>query len=163
MNLSRDDNSTVLAIAAGKSAKSWAIVPGAFTYISEFFASNKLTDFCQINIVAAVIGCPYTRQLGVILADHYGLGNLNASLFSTEGVASVGPVWAPVSALVCGLIVSVGNNVSARLPPPLIAASAGLVVQGLLNVALSTNLLSNGLLVLLLLWYVTPDTPPIRD
>jgi hypothetical protein len=88
---------------------------------------------------------------------------LNASLFSTEGIASVGPVWAPLSALVCGLIVSVGNNVSARLPPPLIATSAGLVIQALLNVALSTNLLSNGFLLLLLLWYITPDTPPKRD
>jgi peptidoglycan/LPS O-acetylase OafA/YrhL len=141
----------------------FAIPSIAMNYYSEFFASNKLTDFCQINVVAAVIGCPYTRQLSLILADQYGLGNLNASLFSTEGIASVGPVWAPVSALVCGLIISIGNNVSARLPPPLIAASAGLVVQALLNVALSTNLLSNGLLLLLLLWYITPDTPPKRD
>jgi hypothetical protein len=141
----------------------FAIPSIAMNYYSEFFASNKLTDFCQINIVGAVIGCPYTRQLSLILADRYGLGNLNASLFSTEGIASVGPVWAPVSALVCGIIISVGNNVSARLPPPLIAASAGLVVQALLNVALSTSLLSNGLLVLLLLWYITPDTPRKRD
>ena len=141
----------------------FAIPSIAMNYYSEFFAGNKLTDFCQINIVAAVIGCPYTRQLSLILADHYGVGNLNASLFSTEGIASVGPVWAPISALVCGLIVSVGSNVSARLPPPLIAASAGLVVQALLNVPLSTNLLSNGLLVLLLLWYITPDIPPNRD
>ncbi len=141
----------------------FAIPSIAMNYYSEFFASNKLTEFCQINIVAAVFGCPYTRQLSVILADHYGLGNLNASLFSTEGIASVGPVWAPISALVCGLIISIGNSVSARLPPPLIAASAGLVVQALLNVALSTTLLSNGFLLLLLLWYITPDTALKRD
>ncbi len=140
----------------------FAIPSIAMNYYSEFFASNKLTDFCQINIVRAVIGCPYNRQLSLILADHYGLGNLNASLFSTEGIASVGPVWAPVSALVCGILISVGNSVSARLPPPLIAASAGLVVQALLNVPLSTSLLSNGLLVLLLLWYIAPDPSPQR-
>jgi peptidoglycan/LPS O-acetylase OafA/YrhL len=141
----------------------FAIPSIAMNYYSEFFAVNKLTDFCQINVVRTVIGCPYNRQLSLILADQYGVGNLNASLFSTEGIASVGPVWAPVSALVCGIVISVGNSVSARLPPPLIAASAGLVVQALLNVPLSTNLLSNGLLLLLLLWYVTPDTPPKRD
>ena len=73
----------------------FAIPSIAMNYYSEFFASNELTNFCQINVVAAVIGCPYTRQLSLILADHYGLGNLNASLFSTEGIASVGPVWAP--------------------------------------------------------------------
>jgi hypothetical protein len=141
----------------------FAIPSIAMNYYSEFFASNQLTDFCQINIVRVVIGCPYTRQLGPILADRYGLGNLNASLFSSEGIASVGPVWAPISAFVCGAIISIGNSVSARLPPPLIAASAGLVVQALLNVPLSTSLLSNGLLVLLLLWYVTPDPLPERD
>ncbi|HEV7881286.1 MAG TPA: acyltransferase [Bradyrhizobium sp.] len=140
----------------------FAVPSIAMNYYSEFFASNELTNFCQIKVVGAVIGCPYTRQLSVILADRYGLGNLNASLFSTEGIASVGPVWAPISALVCGIIISVGNSVSARLPPPLIAASAALVVQALLNVALSTSLLSNGLLVLLLLWYITPDPSPKR-
>ena len=120
----------------------------AMNYYSEFFAGNELTYFCQINLVRMVNGCPYTRELGTILADAYGVGNLNASLFSTEGIASVGPIWAPLSALVCGLIISIGNNVSARHPPPLIAASAGLVVQSLLTVPLSINLLSNGLFVL---------------
>jgi hypothetical protein len=129
-------------------------------YYSEFFASNPLTGFCQINIVRAVIGCPYNNQLGPILADRYGLGNLNASLFSTEGIASVGPVWAPISAFACGLVISVANSVSARLPPQLIAASGGLVVQAFLNVPLSTSFLSNGFLALLLLWYVTLDPLP---
>ena len=136
----------------------FAIPSIAMNYYSEFFANNQLTEFCQINVVRAVIGCPYAKPLGLVLSDRYGLGNLNASLFSTEGIASVGPVWAPISAFVCGLIISVGNSVSARLPPPLIAASAGLVVQALLNVPLSTSFLSNGFLVLLLLWHVTPDT-----
>ena len=46
------------------------------------------------------------------------MGNFNGSLFATEGIASVGPLWAPLSALVCGLIVSLGNSASARLPAP---------------------------------------------
>jgi hypothetical protein len=129
----------------------------AMNFYSEFFANNPQTHFCQINLVRAVTGCPYAGQLGPTFAGRYGIGNLNASLFATEGIASVGPVWAPISALFCGFIISVGNNVSARLPPPLIAASSGLVVQALLNVPLSTVLLSNGFLVLLLLWYVAPN------
>ena len=141
----------------------FAIPSIAMNYYSEFFASHPLTGFCQINAVRAFVDCPYTKQLSLVLADRYGLGNLNASLFATEGIASVGPVWAPLSALVCGIIVSVGNNVSARLPAPLIAASAGLVLPALLNVPLSTSLLSNGFLVLVLLWYVTPDTAPESD
>jgi hypothetical protein len=137
----------------------FAIPSIAMNYYSEFFATAQLTGFCQINVVRALFDCPNARELGPIFSERYGVGNLNASLFSTEGIASVGPVWAPVSAFVCGLIISLANSISARLPPPLIAASAGLVVQALMNVPLSTALLTNGLFVLLLLWSVTPNTP----
>jgi hypothetical protein len=87
------------------------------------------------------------------------MGNLNGSLFATEGIASVGHLWAPVSALVCGLIVSLGNSASARMPAPLLATSSGLAVQALLNTPLSVSLLSNGVLVLWLLWALTPELP----
>ena len=89
------------------------------------------------------------------------MGNLNGSLFATEGIASVGPIFAPLSALVCGLILSIGNSVSAHLPKRLVATSAGVAMQVLVNVPLSASLLSNGLLLLFLLWYVTPaETGP---
>ena len=129
----------------------------AMNYYSDFFASHSQTYFCQINLVRSLVDCPYAGQLGPIFEDRYHAGNLNASLFATEGIASVGPLWAPVSTLLAGLVLSVGNCVSARLPPPLIATSAGLVMQALLNVPLSVAVLSNGLLVLLMLWYITPD------
>ena len=129
----------------------------AMNYYSDFFASHSQTWFCQINLMRSLVDCPYAGQLGPSFEDSYHVGNLNASLFATEGIASVGPLWAPVSTLVAGLVLSVGNRVSARLPPPLIATSAGLVMQALLNVPLSVAVLSNGLLVLLMLWYITPD------
>jgi hypothetical protein len=138
--------------------RTFALPSIAMDYYSEFFANHELTRFCQINIVRVALGCSYAEQPGPLLAAQYGLGNLNASLFSTEGIASVGPVWAPVSAFVCGLIVSLGNSVSTRHSPALVAASSGLVVQSLLNVPLSITLLSNGFLVLMLLWYVAPAT-----
>lgn len=125
---------------------------------SDFFATHELTYFCQITIVRAIKGCPYAYQLGAVMAERYGMGNLNASLFATEGIASVGPIWAPLSALFCGLVLSVGNSVSARLLPCLMAASSGLIVQALVNVPLSATFLSNGLFVLLLLWSIAPDT-----
>jgi hypothetical protein len=128
---------------------------------SDFFASHELTHFCQISLIRAIKGCPYAYQLGTEMDARYHMGNLNASLFATEGIASVGPIWAPASALVCGLILSVGNSISARLSPSLIAVSSGLVVQALINVPLSAAFLSSGLFVLLLLWAVTPD--PVVD
>jgi hypothetical protein len=124
---------------------------------SDFFATHELTHFCQVSIIRAIKGCPYAYQLGAEMAASYHMGNLNASLFATEGIASVGPIWAPLSALACGLVLSVGNSLSARLSPPLIAASSGVVVQALVNVPLSAAFLSNGLFALLLLWAITPD------
>jgi hypothetical protein len=121
-----------------------------------FFASHDLTHFCQIGIVRSFTGCAYQFQLGAEMAQHYHMGNLNGSLFATEGVASVGPIFAPLSALVCGLILSIGNSVSAHLPKRFVATSAGVAIQVLVNVPLSASLLSNGLLLLFLLWYVTP-------
>lgn len=122
----------------------------------EFFAHHDLTHFCQIGIIRRFTGCPYQFQLGAEMSQHYDMGNLNGSLFATEGIASVGPLFAPLSALVCGLILSIGNSVSAHLPKRLVATSAGVAMQVLVNVPLSSGLLSNGLLLLFLLWHVTP-------
>jgi hypothetical protein len=135
----------------------FAIPSNAMDHYSDFFTANPVTRFCQISFVRIAGGCPYPIELGTAFADRYHLGNFNASLFATEGIASVGPVWAPVSVFVCGLLLAAGNSVSARLPAPLIAVSSGLGMQALLNVPLSTTLLSNGLLVLFLLWYITPE------
>lgn len=125
----------------------------------DFFGNNPLTHFCQISFVRTFSGCHY-NELGTVFADRYHLGNFNASLFATEGIASVGPIWTPVSTFFCGLVLSIGNSVSERLPPPLVAVSSGLAAQSLLNVPLSTTLLSNGLFVLFLLWYISPEKPP---
>jgi len=121
-----------------------------------FFADHPLTHFCQLSFMKGITDCPYSDQLGVVLANWVRLGNLNASLFATEGVASVGALFAPISALVCGLVLAIGNNVSAGLPKPFIFVSAATIPHILLNVPLATTLLSHGLGLLFLLWYVTP-------
>jgi hypothetical protein len=92
------------------------------------------------------------------MAKTYGFGNTNASLFATEGIASLGTLLAPVSVFVCGLVLALANRLSAGLPPRLILISGGIVAQVLLNVPLTTTLLSHGAAVLFLLWYVTPRT-----
>jgi hypothetical protein len=121
-----------------------------------FFSDHPLTHFCQLSFTKGIMDCPYPDQLGVVLSNWFRLGNLNASLFATEGVASVGPLFAPISALVCGLVLAIGNKVSAGLPKPFIFVSAAAIPHILLNVPLATTLLSHGLGLLFLLWYVTP-------
>ena len=129
----------------------------AMNNYSDFFTHHPLTHFCQIGIIRAHYGCPYPFQLGAAMAEAYDMGSMNGSLFATEGIASVGLAWAPLSALVCGLIVSLGNSASSRLPAPVMATSAGFAVQqALLNAPLSVCLLSNGLLVLWALWAISP-------
>jgi hypothetical protein len=94
----------------------------------------------------------------VVMAKTYGFGNTNASLFATEGTASVGTLLAPLPVFVCGLVIALANRLSADLPPRLVLISGSVVAQVLLNVPLTTTLLSHGAALLLLLWYLAPRT-----
>jgi hypothetical protein len=123
---------------------------------SDFFPKHGLTWFCQNSFVKPFVSCPYGDPLQIVMSRNYALGLANGSLFANEGAASVGLKWAPLSALVCGLVIALGNGLSSGLPARFILLSAGVVSQVLMNVPLSTSLLSNGVAVLFLLWYVTP-------
>jgi hypothetical protein len=90
------------------------------------------------------------------MQDTYGFGNLNASLFATEGIASVGLVFAPLTALVCGFVIAIGNRASADLPGRFVMISGAMLPQQLLNVPMTTTLLTHGAAILFLLWYMMP-------
>jgi len=127
----------------------------ALEVYNNYFATHPLTHFCQINLLKIVMSCPYNEQLSVLMKV-YDLGAFNASFFATEGIASVGLWFAPLSALGCGLIVALANRLSAGLPARFVLVSGGMLPLVLLNVPLSTSLLTNGVAALFLLWYVTP-------
>ena len=136
-----------------------AIPSLAMDYYNFFFARHDLTFFCQVRAVKATIGCAYQDELPAVIYNAFGIGgNFNASLFSTEGVASVGPFFAPLSALICGLIFGLGNRMSAGLPPRLILISGALAAQTFLNLPLTIGMVTYGGALLFLLWYVTPRT-----
>ncbi|UVO38267.1 hypothetical protein KUL72_07850 [Bradyrhizobium arachidis] len=121
-----------------------------------FFATHHPTWFCQINVVRTIFGCDYDPQLGVEIAKAYPLGNFNASFLSTEGIASVGPLLAPATAVLCGVVIAIGSSTASHLPPRFVLLSSSIVVQQLINVPLSTALLSHGAALLFLLWYLMP-------
>ncbi|WP_322868114.1 hypothetical protein U7859_30330 [Bradyrhizobium ottawaense] len=121
-----------------------------------FFFNHPLTSFCQITLVKSLVSCPYPAQLGEVMREAYSLGNFNASLFATEGIASVGPLLAPIPVFACGLVIALANRLSSGLPPRVIFISGSIFPQILLNVPLTTTLLSHGAAVLFLLWYLTP-------
>jgi hypothetical protein len=123
---------------------------------NDFFSTHEHTYFCQIYLLKPLVNCPYSEPLSVVMSKAYQLGNLNASLFATEGIASVGLVLAPLAVLACGLVISLGNRLSSGLPSRFILLSGGILTQNFLNVPLTTNLLTGGAAVVFLLWYVTP-------
>lgn len=125
---------------------------------NDFFFKHDPTHFCQIGFVRSLIGCPYDPQLGVELAKAYKIGNFNASLLSTEGIASVGTKWAPLTVLASGMILTVGSAMASHLPPRFVLLSSAIAVQEIINVPLSTALLSHGAALLFLLWWLTPKT-----
>lgn len=133
----------------------------AMDYYNEFFFGHDLTRFCQISFLKPLMACPYQEPLAVVIYNSFGIGGyFNASLFATEGVASVGPLFAPVSALVCGIVIAIANGMSAGVSQRIILVSGALLPQALLNVPFTTVMLTNGAALLFLLWYVMPRGVP---
>jgi hypothetical protein len=133
-----------------------AVASLAIDIYNDFFATHPVTYFCQISVLKAVVACPYGEPLALLMANNYELGNLNASLLATEGVASVGVALAPMAALACGFVIALGNRASAGLPARFILLSSGMLVQVLLNLPLTIGMVTYGGALLFLLWYVTP-------
>jgi hypothetical protein len=133
-----------------------AVPAVAMDVYNDFFSRHDLTYFCQISFLKPILHCPYPEPLSIVMERAYKLGNFNGSLFATEGIASVGTLFAPVAALACGLVIAIGNRVSAGLPAGFILVSAAIIPQVLLNVPLTTVLLTHGAALLFLLWYLTP-------
>jgi hypothetical protein len=133
-----------------------AIPAVAMDVYGDFFSRHELTYFCQISILKPFVSCPYHDQLSIVMERAYHLGNFNASLFASEGIASVGLLFAPLATFACGLVIALGNGLSAGLPDRFVLISGAVFPQILLNVPLSVALATHGLAVLFLLWYITP-------
>ncbi|QFI75617.1 hypothetical protein [Bradyrhizobium betae] len=131
----------------------------AIDVYNDFFSRHETTHFCQISLMKYLMACPYDEQPWLIIAKSYPVGNMNASLLATEGIASVGSALAPASALLAGLILSIGNQTSKGLPPRFVILSSGIVTQAFLNVPLSILMVTNGTALLFLLWYFIPRQP----
>jgi hypothetical protein len=133
-----------------------AVPAVAMDVYNDFFSRHELTHFCQISFLKPIMDCPYQEQLSLVMEKAYKLGNFNGSLFVTEGIASVGTLFAPVTAFACGLVIALGNRVSAGLPAGFILVSGAVLPQALLNVPLTVALLTHGAGLLFLLWYISP-------
>jgi hypothetical protein len=156
-NRSGSVSSTLMQYYVGTVNSRMIAMPSvALEVYNNFFSTHDLTHFCQINVLRPFVRCPYSEPLSIVMDKAYTYGAFNASLFATEGIASVGLALAPLSALVCGLVIAVSNRLSSGLPQRFVLLSGGVLPQIFLNVPFSTTLLSHGAGVLFLLWYITP-------
>jgi hypothetical protein len=128
----------------------------ALDVYNDFFSTHDHTYFCQIYLLKPFVTCPYVDPLSVVMERTYHLGFLNASLFATEGIASVGMIMAPLVVFACGLVIAFANGLSSGLPSKFVLLSGGILPQIFLNVPLTTTLLTGGAAALFLLWYITP-------
>ena len=133
-----------------------AIPSSGLDHYYHYFSSHPLTHFCQISLIGKLFSCAPPDQLGVLLAREYSLGNYNASLLATEGVASVGVYLAPLAAGLCGLLISFGNFSSAGIAPSFVLLSSSVLVVMIMNVPLSVAMASHGGIILFGLWLITP-------
>jgi len=141
-----------------------AIPASAIDHYNLFFSTHPLTYFCQVWIIGKIFACSLPDQLGVLLAKEFATGNYNASLLSTEGTASVGVYFAPLSAMLCGAVIAIGNMTSDRLEPALVLLSAAILLQVMMNVPLSIIMLSHGGFLMFALWFLTPRPDgPVGD
>jgi hypothetical protein len=134
----------------------FAVPANAMDIYNDFFSRHDPTYFCQISILKRIMSCPYQEPLWTLMQKAYNLGNLNASLFATEGLASVGLLLAPIATFGCGLVIALGNRLSAGLPSRFILLSSAVLLPILINVPLSIVLNTHGAALLFLLWYITP-------
>ena len=74
----------------------------ALDFYNDFFSTHDHHAIFARFLFEAVRQLPLHRSLSIVMARAYQLGNLNASLFATEGIASVGPILAPFAGLACG-------------------------------------------------------------
>jgi hypothetical protein len=133
------------------------IVPAnALAIYNDFFSRHAPTHFCQINAIRIFFGCSY-GELGTIFRDTYQQGNYNASLFATEGIASVGVRLAPLPVFFCSLLIALANAAARHLPKRLVLISSSVLPQIFLNVPFSVTMLSSGAACLFLLWYLSPS------
>ena len=121
-----------------------AVPSVAMDVYNHYFSTTISHIFAKYRFLKPIMACPYQDQLSVVMEKAYGLGNFNASLFATEGIASVAAAVAPLAALVCGLVIALGNRLSAGLPPAFVLTSSAVLPQILLNVPLTTVLLTHG-------------------
>ena len=123
----------------------------------DFFAEHSATYFVKISFLKPFVNASVQRAA----ANHHGEKLSNGRPPTPHCWRARG---SPLSVSngrhyrrwPAGLAVAVVNRLSADLPPKFVIVSSGILLQVLMNVPLTTSLLTNGAAFLFVLWDVTP-------
>jgi hypothetical protein len=125
----------------------------------EFFTQNGLTYYSHIGVVNALTGAyPYGKySLGQTIGIQYSgseLANYNANFWASDGFAALGLIGIPfITVVALGMFYMI-NRVSSRYSAGFVALWLSGFWLGMLNLPLSTALVSaGGGLTVLLLWF----------
>ena len=141
-------------------------LPAALTGVyAEYFATNPLTYFSQMNVVNWFVQYPYTEVLGMVIGRFLAGGstgmNANASMWATDGLASIGPIGIVFIGTVVGIALIFANRIVT--PDKLVFASilSTTFVMNLGDSGFFTNMITGGgFLMLFAVAFASPVLGP---
>lgn len=125
----------------------------------DYFTQNGLTYYSHIGVVNNLTGAyPYGKySLGQTIGIEYSgseLANYNANFWASDGFAALGLVGIPVVTVAVLAMFYIINRISSRYSAHFVALWLSGFWLGLLNLPLTTALVSaGGALTLMLLWF----------
>lgn len=125
----------------------------------DFFSDHSLTYYSHINVVGKFIHYPYDRSVGLTVGQFYSGNadlNSNAHFWAMDGIAALGTPGIIVASLLCAIMLVVFDSLSTRSTFRLLALYSVPVSLLICNVSLFTALLSGGLLIGMMLVWVSP-------
>lgn len=122
-----------------------------FSEYLHFFNENPFTYFNHINIINYIFqGYPYDNVLGKVVSD--GTSNMNALFIIMDGISACGWIGILIISFFFIIVKGILNSITLKYDKSLCILIFLPAISSILNVSLSTAVLTCGLLVLYLLF-----------
>jgi hypothetical protein len=123
-----------------------------------FFQHNPLTFYSHLKLINLLIHYPYHYYLGSEIGYYYygSLVDTTAHLWAMDGIAALGLVGILFISVVCTLVFWLLDSAAQKHDPLLTALVVSYAAYNLANLPLFTTLLSRGLGLLIVIFYLMP-------
>lgn len=128
----------------------------SFNAYYNYFTLYPHTYWSHIGVISNFVSYPYGQPLALVMAEHYPLGNDNASFIETDGLAAAGPLAMPLAALVFGLVMVAVNSCLRGLNRTLWAIVMAAASVTLIDVPIGPGLVTNGLALMSAILLLAP-------